>query len=137
MRTPQTNGRLHDERGAAAVEFALVSTILIVILLGIFQFGLFFHQYQAMHSAAREGARVAAVHQPASVAIARVQSAADPYELSQTPTVTVLGGSGGLCENPANKGKEVRVQWTQQVAIQLPLFNLNTSRPVRGTFRCE
>ncbi len=52
---------LRDDQGAAAVEFALVSTLLITLLLGIIAFGFaLFKQQSALHGA-REGARLAAV----------------------------------------------------------------------------
>lgn len=52
-----------DQRddGAAAVEFALVSVLLLTLLFGIVQYGYFFFQSTAAESAAREGAREAAV----------------------------------------------------------------------------
>lgn len=50
-----------SERGAAAVEFAIVLVVLLVILLGIIDFGRLLFVSQAVKSASREGARVAAV----------------------------------------------------------------------------
>lgn len=50
----------HDS-GAAAVEFALVSVLLLTLLFGIIQYGYFFLQSTAAEHAAREGAREAAV----------------------------------------------------------------------------
>jgi Flp pilus assembly protein TadG len=47
--------------GAAAVEFALVSTLLLTLLFGIVQYGYYFFQSQSATSSAREGARLAAV----------------------------------------------------------------------------
>src|SRR5262249_43021193 len=41
------------------IEFAFTLPILVLILVGIFDFGLAFHQYLAVTNAAREGARVA------------------------------------------------------------------------------
>jgi len=45
------------DRGAAAVEFALVLPILLLLVLGISQFGITFSQWLEMEHAAREGAR--------------------------------------------------------------------------------
>ena len=50
-----------DDRGAAAVEFALVSTLLILMVLGIITFGFAMFRRQSALHAAREGARLAAV----------------------------------------------------------------------------
>jgi Flp pilus assembly protein TadG len=53
-------GRADDE-GAAAVEFALISILLFMLLFGLIQYGMAFFQLQATTHAAREGARLAAV----------------------------------------------------------------------------
>ena len=52
---------LKQKRGQAIVEFALVLPVFILILVGIMEFGLVFHQYLVVTSASREGARVAAL----------------------------------------------------------------------------
>lgn len=49
------------DSGAAAVEFALVSTLLVSLLLGIIAFGFALYKQQSALHAAREGARLAAV----------------------------------------------------------------------------
>jgi Flp pilus assembly protein TadG len=59
MRTLQRQRR--SDTGAAAVEFALVSMILILLLLGIMQFGYLFYQWNEITHAAREGARWSAL----------------------------------------------------------------------------
>src|SRR5262249_12943907 len=48
------------ERGASAVEFALVSVLLLTLVFGILQYGYFFFQQVSNAHAAREGARQAA-----------------------------------------------------------------------------
>ncbi len=50
-----------DESGAAAVEFALVSVLLLTLLFGIVQYGYYFFQATSAEHGAREGARLAAV----------------------------------------------------------------------------
>jgi Flp pilus assembly protein TadG len=49
---------VRSERGAELIEFALILPILILLLAGIFEFGLMFRSYEAVTNAAREGARV-------------------------------------------------------------------------------
>jgi Flp pilus assembly protein TadG len=53
--------RRRGDDGAAAVEFALVSVLLLTLLFGIVQYGYYFFQSQSATSSAREGARLAAV----------------------------------------------------------------------------
>ena len=54
--------RRRNERGSSAVEFALVLPVLLLILGGIFNFGLAFSQKLALDNAVRETARSAAVN---------------------------------------------------------------------------
>ena len=49
------------DSGAAAVEFAIVSVLLLTLVFAIVQYGYFFFQSTAAESAAREGAREAAI----------------------------------------------------------------------------
>ncbi len=49
--------RSRSEEGASAVEFALVLGLLVLILVGIAQFGITFSQWLAIEHAAREGSR--------------------------------------------------------------------------------
>jgi Flp pilus assembly protein TadG len=51
-----------DEAGAAAVEFAFVLPVLLLLLFGIVEFGRAWNVRQTLTDAAREGARVAAVN---------------------------------------------------------------------------
>ena len=52
-----TRGNAED--GAQLVEFALVLPLLLLIMLGIAEFGFVFQRYEVLTNAAREGARVA------------------------------------------------------------------------------
>lgn len=50
------------ERGAALVEFALIASLLVLLVLGIVEFGWKFGQFNDVRHGAREGARFAAVN---------------------------------------------------------------------------
>jgi Flp pilus assembly protein TadG len=88
---------VYDEAGAAAVEFALVTPILLVFLLGIFEFGRAWNAYHVVAEAARNGARLASVAESVSSdsvksSVKNVLSAAslDPAKA----TITVEGNTG-------------------------------------------
>ncbi len=65
-----------SDRGAAAVEFALVFPLLVLILIGIVEYGSVFNTQLMLTSAAREGARAMAVTGDAAAARAAVIDAA-------------------------------------------------------------
>jgi Flp pilus assembly protein TadG len=68
--------RQKRERGQALVEFALVLPILAMLILGIVQFGIVFHDYVALTDAVRAGARQGSVTHDASAASAAVVNSA-------------------------------------------------------------
>lgn len=75
MRLPRSQpGRLPGDRGAAAVEFALLLPVLLLIVFGIIDFGRALNAQVTLTQAAREGARLAALNQPDVVG--RTQAAA-------------------------------------------------------------
>jgi len=51
--------RFRDDQAAQLVEFALVLPMLLLLILGIAEFGFIFQQYEVVTNAAREGARMA------------------------------------------------------------------------------
>ena len=68
MRSRARCRRRGVEGGAAAVEFALVLPILLLLVFGILQYGLYFWAMQGGSDIARDAARRAAVGQPATCA---------------------------------------------------------------------
>jgi Flp pilus assembly protein TadG len=54
-----TVGRLKSQRGAELIEMALILPLLLLVLVGIVDFGFLFQRYEVLTNAAREGARMA------------------------------------------------------------------------------
>lgn len=77
--------------GVAAVEFALVVPLLLVILFGIIDFGFMLYDKAMLTNAAREGARAGIVLREPRLTKAQVETVAHQY--CQTRMIR-LGGSG-------------------------------------------
>jgi len=96
---------LKDQNGGAAVEFALILPLLIVLLFGIVEFGLLTYNKQIITNASREGARAGIViRNPIRLTDAQIQAVAIKY--AQKYLVTF--GSGTLSFNPAITPPEPR-----------------------------
>src|SRR6476469_1117787 len=101
-----------DQRGAAAVEMAIVLPILILLVFGIIQFSIYFNRLQGLQAAAREGARVAALPQSTQSDVkAKVTDALDGVLPSGTMrTITVSPTSTNPCDlKPAGTSVTVTV----------------------------
>ena len=116
------------KRGQAMVEFALVLPILLIILMGIMEFGLVFHEYLVVTHAAREGARVAVLGGTDAEINATVTSAADSIDRGALTTTIAPG--------VRVRGQQVTVQVTNTVPLITPLFSAifpQNPFPVSGT----
>lgn len=118
------SGRLRDERGQTAVELALIAPLLIVLLLGIIQFGVAFHDYVTITDAARAGARKAIVARFSggdfSPATQAARDAAS--QLDQTKLQPTVKDPDGL-----TAGSLVTVTVTYPYKIDIPLLGLTVS----------
>lgn len=78
--------RASSDHGAAAVEFALVSILLITLLFGIIQYSFLFWESQSASRTAREVGRVAAV---GTATCAEMQAGADSQVPHKSVTIDV------------------------------------------------
>ena len=95
------------DSGAEFVEFALAFPLLLLVVLGIFDFGLMFQQYEVITNAAREGARIAVLPAYQTALAANVTARVNQYItasfLSTGGAVTTSVGTpqnvsiGGIC----------------------------------------
>jgi len=76
--------RLSTDRGAAAVEFALVAPLLLLLVMGIAEFGRAYNLQTTISGAAREGARAMALQNDPAAARAAAQAAAGGLRLTST-----------------------------------------------------
>jgi Flp pilus assembly protein TadG len=135
--------RGRDERGAAAVEFAMILPLLIVLVFGIIQFSIAYNRQQGLHAAAREGARIASLPQTTKSAITtRVNDALTGITFESTPTITVTNKDGGAVPNqpcaPPRSGLTVKVTVQGVTQLDIPLWGSQSlTLTGRGVFRCE
>jgi len=133
--------KLRREDGAAAVEFALIVGLLAILVFGLLEYGLAFWQVQNLRSAAREGARVAAVRgNDAAVRTAMQDSSAGSlsgswtFSRNRTCDDATAGDEVTILIN--NPSLSSAVQEAFQISIPfLPPITLDPT--LSGTFRCE
>lgn len=70
---------LRDESGSAAVEFAVISVVLIAVLFGIIEFGILLFDKHVLTNASREGARAGVVMRVPRLPDAAIISKVDEY----------------------------------------------------------
>lgn len=126
--------RARNEHGAAAVEFALILPVLLLILIGIIEFSLAFNAQLSLNQAAREGARYMAIHNNSGDAATAAQNAAgrlEPASVSVTFAVT----GGGSCA--AGKQVTATTSYTLQTATGfLDGFTGSIVLTGKGTMQC-
>lgn len=138
--------RLNDrtERGASAVEFALVVIPLLMIIAGIVNFGFVFAQQLALDNAVRAGARAGVVdtgRDPVTVATTEWNSTAIARSLTGGITVA-YPGARSTCEGaPFGQSLAVRGTVTSRFLIPWPLPGSMVPRTVnlssQAEFQCE
>ena len=95
-----TRARWTDERGAELIEMAIALPLLLLVVMGIVDFGFLFQRYLVLTNAAMEGARVAVLP---GYSIADAQARATTYAttggvpgpVNAVATAVSLPGAGG------------------------------------------
>ena len=94
----RVRGRRADARGQSLVEFSLILTPLLFLLLGIVQFGFIFQAYITLSTAAREAAREASIY----VYDRNITQAANDLARNTSAKSTLLGAFNGLTTSAPN-----------------------------------
>jgi Flp pilus assembly protein TadG len=104
MKATVVNRIRHEERGSAMLEMALTIPMLLLISVGIFEFGRAYQTWQIMTNAAREGARLAVLPSATEAGVkTRVKDYLKAGELSSWSDATIaldpaakidIGGGG-------------------------------------------
>jgi Flp pilus assembly protein TadG len=118
----RTLGRRRGRRGAALVEFALIVPILLMLFLGIIEFGVMMMHQLTLVQVAREGSRHASLGKPVEQIEGRMLNMAGAlpnqdelavdlaYSTDEGQTYPyALGDAGGGSENDAPPGSLIKV----------------------------
>ena len=124
--------RLRSERGAAAVEFALILPILVMLVFGITEFGRAFQVQATLASAAREGARVMALQNDPVAARTAVRSAST--SLGSVLTDAQIAVTPTTC---SAAGATVTVTISYQQDFLTGVFGAGVDLTGRGVMRCN
>ena len=111
-----------SERGAVAVEFALLAPVLVMLLLGITEFGRAYNAQVTLSSAAREGVRVMAIGNSPSGARTATKNSATALKPGLADTNITI--SPTTC----NAGTQVTLTIT---------YSLSTMTGIAGPFTME
>jgi Flp pilus assembly protein TadG len=74
-----TLNKISDQRGAAAVEFAIILPLLVVFVFGIIEFSIMFYDKAVITNASREGARAGIVFDDPRPDAAAIQAIVNNY----------------------------------------------------------
>jgi Flp pilus assembly protein TadG len=127
--------RMREDRGATAVEFAMVIPLLLVLVLGIAEFGHAFQVQGTLSAAAREGARVMALQNDPAAARTAVRNAAptlDPAITDAQITVTPA-----RCPTTSTGTTNVRVTIDYPMPFLTDFFGARVDLSGTGVMRCN
>lgn len=132
------------EHGAAAVEFALVLPLLLVLVLGIAEFGRAFNVQVSLSEAARQASRYAAVHCIAPYDAA-CDNAARDAGIAAAPSVpltradvSVAYPSGNVCPTGSNVTVTINYTTTWMTGFPALVPGMSSGLGIRGlgVMRC-
>ncbi len=123
-----------NERGAAVVEFALVLPILLLLVLGIAEFGRAYDIQMTLSGAAREGVRSMALHDDPGEARTTTKAAAPTLELSDAQ----ISVSPSTCEaSGRSPAATATVTVTYPMAFITGFFGTSVTLTGKGVMRCN
>lgn len=105
-----------ENKGQSMVELALVLPLILLLLMGVVEFGRMFHTYLVLTQGSREGARLAVVGESDTAVINRVERVIGSLDLTKIQVQV----------NPPEKGRVrgIPVAVTLQYRLDLLLPNL-------------
>ena len=128
---------LRGQKGASAVEFALIAPVLFMIIFAIIGFGIAFMQLQTIRGAVREGARISAVGATVPQVQQKVADASTGMVPSGQVTVTPCPGQDTTVDTSATFDTG-QLNGGEGIVVTIPLMpDIHLSPIVSAQFRCE
>ena len=127
--------RSASERGTAVLETALTLPLLLLVAIGIFEFGRAYQTWQVLTNAAREGARVAVLPNPEAGSVeARVRSYLQGGALSNAGSASISVNRNATISIGASTATAslVTVNYPFQFMVLQPVANLIAGGPALG-----
>ena len=123
-----------NERGAAAVEFALVVPLLVLLLVGIAEIGRAYYLQTTLSGAAREGVRVMALSNDAGQARTAARNAASTLAL--TDAQINVAPLTGACVSTATSQPNATVTISYSMTFATQLIGTTLNLQGKGVMRC-
>lgn len=127
------SGVMASERGAAAVEFALVAMLLLTLVFGIAEFGRMWYLQSSLAAAARDGARTMAVKNDQAEAATQAEAV---FVGDGGPTTISITPATGGCDS----GGDATVSLTYEAEFMTgffdPIFGESVTLNGEGVMRC-
>jgi Flp pilus assembly protein TadG len=127
--------RLRDQSGASAVEFAFIVPLLILLVVGIAEFGRAFQVDSTLNAAAREGVRTMALQNDQAATRAMVQSVASSLNPAITDADITISPSA--CPLDSTGGTNVTVTIDYRLPFFTGFFGTGVDLTATGVMRCN
>jgi Flp pilus assembly protein TadG len=127
--------RMRSERGATAVEFAMIMPLLIVLVIGIAEFGRAFQVQGTLSAAAREGVRLMALQNDPAAARAAVRNAAASLDPGVTDAQIAI--TPASCPELNSGSTSVRLTIRYPMPYLTGFFGAGVNLTGTGVMRCN
>jgi len=125
--------RFRSQKGAALIEAAVTIPLILLIAVGIFEFGRAYQTWQVLTNAAREGARLAVISGSTDANVTttvRNYMQAGQLDNYATATVTI---TRNVALTGSDTGSQVQINYPFQFMVLQPVIQLIDSASTTGT----